>query len=301
MSLAYFSKERKQGKDIIFMTNRQRITVDEVYKSQFYQMPKFLFQGEFESLSNDARVLYSLLKERHELSIKNKWVNNDGEVYLIMSREEMCSILGVSLKTVIKAVNQLLKFQLLEEERRGQGKPNLLFLLELENLQFQTCKISMSRPVISPCLDMENLQPNNTNKSKTNFSKKKINQSIKECIEKNEEDTPIMIETFEDVFKENIDYEILIERNPQSADMIDEFVSLISDAVGSTNETISIGGQAVSVVFAKKRLLQLDGTHIEYVLECLKNTPTKIVNIRAYLLAALFNAPTTIANYYQRE
>ncbi len=71
------------------MNNRIRYTVNDIENSQFYQMPKFLFRGEFKDLSNNARVLYCHLKDRHKLSMKNKWINKDNEVYLIYTREDM--------------------------------------------------------------------------------------------------------------------------------------------------------------------------------------------------------------------
>ena len=112
------------------MKNRIRYTVEKVSNNQFYQLPKFLFEGEFRKLSLEARVLYAILRDRHDLSVKNQWYNDKHEVYHIMTRENMCELLGVSLKSAIKAVNQLIKFELLQEERRGLGKPNLLYLLE---------------------------------------------------------------------------------------------------------------------------------------------------------------------------
>jgi hypothetical protein len=106
----------------------KRYLLEEIKQNQFYQMPKFLFEDEFKSLSNDARVLYSLLRDRHQLSIKNKWVNDKNEVFLIYSRSEMAEMLGISEGPVLNAIKQLKEFKLLEEERQGMNKPNLIFL-----------------------------------------------------------------------------------------------------------------------------------------------------------------------------
>ena len=128
------------------MTNRIRYTAAEVQRNTFYQMPKFLFDDEFKGLSNDARVLYSLLRDRHELSLKNQWLNENDEVYLIFSRENMCEMLNLSEKTVTKAMNDLKKHRLVDVQRRGQGKTNLIYLLNLESLDFtKKGKISPSR------------------------------------------------------------------------------------------------------------------------------------------------------------
>jgi len=111
--------------------NRKRISIDEYERSAFFQLPKFLvYADEFAGLSCEAMVLYSLLKSRHELSRKNGWINERGEVYLIMTREEMGSLIRKSKPTVIKAMKDLKKYGLVDEERLGLGKPNLIFLLE---------------------------------------------------------------------------------------------------------------------------------------------------------------------------
>lgn len=145
------------------MNNRIRYTLDEIQRNVFYQMPKFLFEGEFENLSNDARVLYSLLRDRHDLSIRNKWVNESGEVYLIFSRENMCDMLKLSKKTVIKAMNDLKKFNLIEEKRLGQGKANHIYLL-----------------AVNSSLTHENNTETLKNIEKCNFSTSKSGEEISE-------------------------------------------------------------------------------------------------------------------------
>jgi hypothetical protein len=106
----------------------KRYTIEEIEQTQFYQMPKFLFEEEFKSLSNDAKVLYSLLRDRCQLSIKNKWMNEENEVFLIYTRTEMAEMLGISEGPVLKAINQLKKLNLFDEKRQGLNKPNLIFI-----------------------------------------------------------------------------------------------------------------------------------------------------------------------------
>ena len=107
----------------------KRYTSTDVTANRFYQMPKFLFQGKLKrALSNDAKVLYSLLRDRHELSLKSHWVNDKNEVYLIFTREEMADLLGCSQPTLRKAISALKDANLMEEETRGLNRPNLIFL-----------------------------------------------------------------------------------------------------------------------------------------------------------------------------
>ncbi|MEG0895676.1 MAG: replication initiator protein A, partial [Oscillospiraceae bacterium] len=107
----------------------KRYTLNDVENNLFFQMPKFLFEGDLKSkLSNDAKVLYSLLRDRHELSIKNGWINEKNEVYLIYTRNDLCDMLGCSQPTLRKALEQLKDFNLMDEERQGLNRPNLIYL-----------------------------------------------------------------------------------------------------------------------------------------------------------------------------
>lgn len=152
------------------MKNRARYTVENVLNNRFYQMPKFLFEGELKNISNDSRVLYSLLKDRHELSISNRWINESNEVYLIFTREKMADMLGCSQPTLRKALKELKKYKLIEEEKQGQGKPNLIFLTAVPIENTKTEKFFHSRMKDSFSLDRKNLSPNDTNNNNTDSS-----------------------------------------------------------------------------------------------------------------------------------
>lgn len=96
--------------------------------------------------------------------------------------------------------------------------------------------------------------------------------------------------------KANIDYDYLSRQCPY--DDVESLLELIVDVVSSTASTIRIGKEVLPAETVKRRFLQLDSSHIEYVIDSLKQTTTKINNIRAYLLTALYNAPVTIGPYY---
>lgn len=111
-------------------TKRKRYTLENIENNLYYTIPKFLFSNEFENLSNDARVLYALLKDKHELSIKNKCVNENNEVYLEFTRKDMQNMLKLSKPTIVKIIKELEKYGLLEEERTGNQKANRIYLYE---------------------------------------------------------------------------------------------------------------------------------------------------------------------------
>lgn len=105
-------------------------------------------------------------------------------------------------------------------------------------------------------------------------------------------------ETYRGIILENIEYDILIQDRKLDRDRLDEIVELLVDAVCSARDTIRIAGDDFPAEVVKSRLLKLDSSHIQYVLDCMAANTTYVRNIKKYLLAALFNAPSTISNYY---
>ena len=94
-----------------------RYTVAAAQQSLFYQLPKFLFAEPYLSgLSNDGKILYALLRDRHSLSLKNGWFNNNNEIFILYSRQDMCEMIGRSLPTVRKVMKELIEYGLIEEE-----------------------------------------------------------------------------------------------------------------------------------------------------------------------------------------
>jgi CRP-like cAMP-binding protein len=86
-------------------------------------MPRFLTAGEFagNKITNNARVLYTLLLDRHRISVKNGWFDDNGEVYIYFKREEMENQLGLSERTVSKVMQELKDFLLVEEKQQGMN------------------------------------------------------------------------------------------------------------------------------------------------------------------------------------
>ena len=112
-------------------SKRMRYTRQAIVTSAFLQMPRFLYNGEFAGnrISNNARNLYTLLLDRHKVSIKNSWHDESGEVYIYFKREEMEQQLGISERTVSKVMQELKDLSLVEEKKQGLNKPNKIYLL----------------------------------------------------------------------------------------------------------------------------------------------------------------------------
>lgn len=105
-------------------------------------------------------------------------------------------------------------------------------------------------------------------------------------------------EIYREIVYGNIEYDILREDNTVNRDQLDEIAELIVDTVFSARKTIRIAGDDYPAEVVKSRFLKLDSSHVQYVIDCMKNNTTYVRNIKKYLLAALYNAPATINNYY---
>ena len=105
-------------------------------------------------------------------------------------------------------------------------------------------------------------------------------------------------ESYRELILENIESDILIQNERMNRDRLDELVELMVDTVCSRRETIRIAGDDYPAEVVKSRFLKLNSSHIEYVLDRMRENTTYVRNIKKYLLAALYNAPTTIDSYY---
>ena len=105
-------------------------------------------------------------------------------------------------------------------------------------------------------------------------------------------------ERYREIILENIDYDILIQDERLDKDRLDELVELMVDTVCSNREMIRIAGDDYPAEVVKSRFLKINSSHIEYVLDRMRENTTYVRNIKKYLLAALYNAPVTESSYY---
>ena len=94
---------------------------------------------------------------------------------------------------------------------------------------------------------------------------------------------------------ENIEYDIIVGDERLDRDRLDEIVDLLVETVCSARKTIRVAGDDFPAEVVRSRLLKLDSEHIRYVLDCMAANTTYVRNIKKYLLATLFNAPSTMA------
>jgi DnaD/phage-associated family protein len=151
------------------MSKREVYKIHEVNRHKFYQVPKQLFTSSYyRDLSSNAKLLYGIILDRLELSKKNNWVNDKGEVYLILRREEVQDLLCISDKTATKTFKELKSKKLIFEERQGLNKPNIIFVGKINYKKgvkpgtARTRNFYESGTVNSKSQEPENLRPINT-------------------------------------------------------------------------------------------------------------------------------------------
>jgi len=105
-------------------------------------------------------------------------------------------------------------------------------------------------------------------------------------------------EVYREIVLDNIEYEYLIQDDHIDREQLDEIAELIVDTVCSARKTIRIAGDDYPAEVVKSRFMKLDSSHVRYVMDCMRDNTTYVRNIKKYLLAALYNAPSTISNYY---
>ena len=105
-------------------------------------------------------------------------------------------------------------------------------------------------------------------------------------------------EIYREIILENIGYASLIQDSHIDREQLDEIAELIVDTVCSARKTIRIAGDDYPAEVVKSRFMKLDSSHVQYVMDCMRENTTYVRNIKKYLLAALYNAPGTISNYY---
>jgi len=145
-----------------FYTSQEEVTL------RFYQVPKALFKNPaYEGLSIGSKLMYSVLRDRLDISIKNNWKDENGYIYLIYSLKDLLDLLEIDEKTTIKYKKELVKYKLIVDKRVGQGNPNRIYVLKPELGEFQNWKISSSRTGKNTPLELEKIHPIDTNVNNT--------------------------------------------------------------------------------------------------------------------------------------
>ncbi len=260
----------------------------------FFRVPRILFTApEFKGLSNDAKLLYGLMLDRMSLSAANGWFDNQGRVYIYFTMNEVQEVLNCGHDKAIRLLAELdtkKGIGLIERVKQGQGRPTIIYVKQFVDAKLPDLpKQSLQNPVYprsakieSIFTDFEKPETNYTDINYTNISYTDLSINPEpETVEEIEERIEL------DILKEQYPYD-----NPES------LVELMAEVEQCKAPTMRIGRQSIATLSVQNRFRQLGREHIEYVLDSLRDSTSKIKNIKAYLLTALYNAPITIGPYY---
>ncbi len=304
-----------------------RITLSYFYGREaeqysFYKIPKLLFTEEyFKKISVEAKVLYGLMLDRMSLSMKNQWLDEEGRAYIYYSLDDIMEALGCSNKKAISIMKELdadTGIGLIEKKRQGQGKPTMIYLKqfviqdiqkcknytseekteisEVKNLHVLKCKNDMSRSEDFTHLEVKKLHTNKTNINNTELSNTESNHIISA-----NDGMRSDVEAYTELIRENLDFDILLERYPYDRELLEGIFDLILETVLCRNETILVASNEYPAELVRSKFLKLNSSHVQYAMDCMRTNTTKVHNIKKYLMATLFNAPSTISGYYQAE
>ncbi len=286
---------------------------NEAEQYSFYRIPKVLIVDDrFKGLSTDAKLLYGLMLDRMSLSVKSGWFDEENRVFIHFALNDIMEQLNCQHGKAIKLLAELDDTKgigLIRRVKQGQGRPAKIYVMKAAtsaqprlpnngNQDFskpalQTAENRKSRLPKTGSADFPKSERNNTEINNTDFSETDL--SIHPALGASD---LMDMNGLRQTVKENIDYDILLQDHRYDRDRLDEIVDLIVETLCSTKPMICVSGDDFPATLVKEKLLKLDSQHIEYVFECLDKNTTYVRNIKKYLLATLFNAPSTIDSYY---
>ena len=268
----------------------------------FYRVPKVLFTREqFKQLSAEAKILYGIMLDKLDLSVKNKWGDEKGRVYIIYTIEQIMADMNCADQKATKLLDELeKKCGLIERKRQGLGKPNLIFVKNFITgvegpmmAQIQNRENHDSEAVNITTADYPKSRGINTNHNNTE------NNDINPIRLGFDEDGMCERNEYERYFRESLSIDVLLRENLGEEETILGILDLLVDVCCSKRSVIRIAGDDKPLAVVKSRFMKLNAEHIRYVLKCLSENTTRVRNIRQYLLTALYNAPATIRPFYQ--
>ena len=265
----------------------------------FFRIPKALFQEQrFQSLSTDAKTLYGILLDRMSLSVKNEWFDKKGRVFIIFTIEDVKRTLRCADNKATRLLRELEGFGLIERKRRGQGKPCLVYVKNFsaesskesvknrDNDDSCGSKIACQDPVKSRGIKKKEnkTEMNNTNLILSDESEKMKNREL-----------------LEEYFSRSLEIDLLLRLYPDDEDTLYQIVNLLVDTCATNRKTLRIAGDDKPAEVVRSRFMKLNADHIRFVLKCLAENSNPIRNMKQYLLASLYNSPTTMQLSYQNQ
>lgn len=296
---------------------------------QTLRLPMFLFQDElFADLSTDAKFLYGLMLNHLSNVEKNGGVDEKGNVYIYFPVGEVQAQLHCSRPKAIAMITELEKYEMIRKFQPGRGKPTRFYVMDC-------FKYMRSEPERSSDKEKMTASPafsQNTDRKSQDWASRPLvltgemqssrsedgGSTSSRYVEHREKEvhaadwtmqysesvnTASNTPSFEECVKkvhEQLEYDLLIERNPMHTRLIDDICDLIVETMLSRRDTIRCAGGDIPTQIVQQRLLRLDCTDIERVIQGIREAGTagKVRNPKNYLLTVLFNEPVTSDTQY---
>ena len=249
-------------------------------------------------MSTDAKTLYGILLDRMSLSVKNEWFDKKGRVFIIFTIEDVKRTFRCADNKATRLLRELEEFGLIERKRRGQGKPCLVYVKNFsaesskesvknrDNDDSCGSKIACQDPVKSRGIKKKEnkTEMNNTNLILSDESEKMKNREL-----------------LEEYFSCSLEMDLLLRLYPDDEDTLYQIVNLLVDTCATNRKLLHIAGDDKPAEVVRSRFVKLNADHIRFVLKCLAENSSPIRNMKQYLLASLYNAPTTMQLFYQNQ
>ena len=245
-------------------------------------------------MSTDAKTLYGILLDRMSLSVKNGWLDGQGRVYIIFPVQEVMDALGCADNKATKLFRELENAGLVERKRRGLGKPNLIYVKNFADPRYRNRDKNDSGTADSGEQDAAKQRRNKTEWNNTEMSE--TDPFLSEEGDGADERTRL-----EEYFSQSLEVDLLLRLCPDDEDTIYQIVDLLVDTCSTKRKMLRIAGDDKPTEVVRSRLKKLNADHIRFVLDSLAENTAPVRNMKQYLLAMLYNAPTTMKLYYQNK
>ena len=290
---------------------------EESEQFSYFRIPRLLVRSKkFKTLSTDAKLLYGLMLDRMGLSAKHGWYDELGRVYIYYTLDEIQTDLMCGHNKAVRLLAELDTgkngFGLIERVKQGQGRPAKIYVKKFTTTEVP--EVPTSAPISDfPDSEMQTSQKQTSRLpllGSQDFPKREPSYLDNNYPDSSYPDPSISpakppgngwIErwSLKESVKKQIEYDALCTQ--YASEDVDALVELIAEMQSSTAAAIRLGKDQIPIEIIKERFRQLNQMHVAYVLDSLRTTTTQINNIKAYLLTALYNAPTTMGFFYSAQ
>lgn len=279
--------------------NNKYYTATDAESFVFFRIPKALITNpKYKSLSFGAKFLYGLMFDRMSLSVKNEWFDENGNVYIYYTLEDVMKNMCCGRERAVSFINQLEKSDLLDKVRQGLGKPNKLYIKRFEVMAIRN-EEDKTLPDAVKGGTIQKSEKRTCGSSENRLQEVRISDSNNtefSNTEKNKTPLPSVAEVEEQI-KSSLEYERIKENRYLDNSQFLALVKIMAETICSSKESFRVNKEDVPKKEIVTRLRSLNHLHLEYVIEVLSEM-TDVKNIRSYSLALLYNAPNNMDAYY---